>query len=44
MSTGEIDAELIAAVAAAAGTPVVVETPMAGHVADIEFLRSRVDG
>jgi len=43
MSTGEIDPELIAAVAAAAGTPVVVETPMDGHVADIEFLRSRID-
>jgi deoxyribonuclease IV len=43
MSKGEIDPELIAAVAAAAGTPVVVETPMDGHVADIEFIRSRVD-
>ena len=44
MSKGEIDPELIAAVAAAAGTPVVVETPMDGHVTDIEFIRSRVDG
>jgi len=43
MSAGVIDPELIAAVAAAAGTPVVVETPMEGHVADIEFLRSRID-
>ncbi len=42
LAAGEIDAELIAAVAAAAGTPVVVETPVDGHVADIEFLRSWV--
>ncbi len=39
---GSIDAEQIAAVVAAAGAPVVVETPSAGHVADITYLRERV--
>jgi deoxyribonuclease-4 len=36
---GTIEPELLAAVAAAAAAPVVVETPAEGQAADIEFLR-----
>jgi deoxyribonuclease IV len=40
--SGQIDPEAIAAVARAAGTPVVVETPAVGHAADIGFLRKHL--
>lgn len=39
---GQIGADLIAAVARAAGTPVVVETPGAGHTNDIALLRKLI--
>ena len=40
LAEGEIDPELIAAIAVAAGTPVVVETPggAEGHIADMAYL------
>jgi len=37
---GTIDPEILAAVAAEAGAPVIVETPADGQAADIEFIRS----
>ena len=40
--TGRIDPEDIAAVAKAAKTPVVIETPRAGHESDLDFLRERL--
>ena len=42
--TGQIDPEAVAAVVAAAGAPVVCETPggLAGQTADIAFLRERL--
>jgi deoxyribonuclease-4 len=42
LDDGQIGAEAIAAVASAAGTPVVVETPGAGHAADISLLRKLI--
>ncbi|HEY8473162.1 MAG TPA: deoxyribonuclease IV [Natronosporangium sp.] len=44
LASGEIDPELIVAVARAAGAPVVVETPggTEGQTADIAFLRSKL--
>ncbi|MGD9989248.1 deoxyribonuclease IV [Pseudonocardia sp.] len=42
IDTGTIDAEQLAAVAEAAGAPVVVETPAEGQAADIAFLRARL--
>ena len=39
---GTIDPELLVAVCAAAGAPVVVETPAEGQAADIAFLRERL--
>jgi deoxyribonuclease-4 len=42
VGAGTIDPELLVAVCAAAGAPVVVETPAAGQAADIAFLRERV--
>ena len=39
---GTIDPEQLAAVCAAAGAPVVVETPAEGQAADIAFLRERL--
>jgi deoxyribonuclease-4 len=39
LGDGQIGADAIAAVARAAGTPVIVETPGAGHAADIALLR-----
>jgi deoxyribonuclease IV len=39
---GTIDPEELAAVCAAAGAPVVVETPAEGQAADISFLRERL--
>jgi deoxyribonuclease-4 len=41
-SAGEIEADAIVAVVQAAGAPVVCETPAAGQVSDITFLRERV--
>ena len=41
---GHIDPELIIAVVRAAGAPAVVETPAAGHAADIELLRAGLVG
>mgnify|MGYP001072573854 CR=1 FL=1 len=41
---GTIDPEQLAAVCAAAGAPVVVETPAEGQAADIAFLRERLTG
>jgi deoxyribonuclease-4 len=40
--SGQIDPDLIAAVVAAAGAPVVVETPGDGQASDIAFLRDRL--
>jgi len=40
--TGHINPEDIAAVAKAAQTPVVIETPSAGHASDLAFLRERL--
>jgi deoxyribonuclease-4 len=40
--TGRIDPEDIAAVARAAQTPVVIETPSVGHASDLAFLRERL--
>jgi deoxyribonuclease-4 len=39
---GTIDPEALVGVCAAAGAPVVVETPAEGQAADIAFLRSRL--
>ena len=39
---GTIDPDLLVGVCAAAGAPVVVETPAAGQAADIAFLRARL--
>ena len=41
-ASGRIDPAEIAAVARDAGAPVVIETPAAGHAADIAFLRDRL--
>ena len=41
---GTIDPEVLVAVCAAAGAPVVVETPAEGQAADIAFLRARLGG
>lgn len=42
IDTGTIDPEQLVAVCAAAGAPIVVETPADGQAADIAFLRSRL--
>ncbi|HEY0637977.1 MAG TPA: deoxyribonuclease IV [Pseudonocardiaceae bacterium] len=42
IAEGTIDGEALAAVCAAAGAPVLVETPAEGQAADIAFLRSRL--
>ncbi|AEA28744.1 deoxyribonuclease IV [Pseudonocardia benzenivorans] len=42
IDSGTIDAGQLAAVAAAAGAPIVVETPAEGQAADITFLRERL--
>jgi deoxyribonuclease-4 len=42
VGSGTIDPDLLVAVCAAAGAPVVVETPAAGQAADIAFLRGRL--
>lgn len=42
IDAGTIDADQLAAVAAAAGAPVIVETPAEGQAADIAFLRERL--
>lgn len=42
IGTGTIPADTLAAVCAAAGAPVVVETPAEGQAADIAFLRERL--
>ena len=42
IGTGTIDPELLVGVCAAAGAPVVVETPAEGQAADIAFLRERL--
>ncbi|GAY11140.1 deoxyribonuclease IV [Pseudonocardia sp. N23] len=42
IDSGTIDAEQLAAVASAAGAPVIVETPAEGQAADIAFLRERL--
>jgi deoxyribonuclease-4 len=42
VADGTIDPEALAAVCAAAGAPVVVETPAEGQAADIAFLRERL--
>ena len=39
---GEIDPNVIVEIAAAAGTPVVIETPSDGHLADLTFLRKHL--
>ena len=39
---GTIDADVLVGVCAAAGAPVVVETPAEGQAADIAFLRERL--
>nr|WP_042183885.1 deoxyribonuclease IV [Kibdelosporangium sp. MJ126-NF4]CEL15937.1 Endonuclease IV [Kibdelosporangium sp. MJ126-NF4]CTQ93861.1 Endonuclease IV (EC 3.1.21.2) [Kibdelosporangium sp. MJ126-NF4] len=44
ISTGTIDPEVLAAVVAAAGAPVVVETPSDGQAEDIAFLRQALGG
>ena len=41
---GTIDPDLLVGVCAAAGAPVVVETPAEGQAADIAFLRARLGG
>jgi deoxyribonuclease-4 len=43
IATGTIDPELLVAVCAAAGAPVVVETPAEGMAEDIAFLRERLE-
>jgi deoxyribonuclease-4 len=42
MADGQIDPDVIAAVARSAGSDVIVETPREGHADDIEFLRKAV--
>ena len=42
IADGTIDGELLTQVCAAAGAPVLVETPAGGQAADIAFLRSRL--
>ncbi|GAA2813996.1 deoxyribonuclease IV [Saccharopolyspora taberi] len=42
IGAGEIDPELLVAVCASAGAPVVVETPGEGQADDIAFLRERI--
>jgi len=44
MASGQIDPEVIAAIARAAGSDVIVETPREGQADDIEFLRKAVAG
>ncbi|MFI9008589.1 deoxyribonuclease IV [Actinosynnema sp. NPDC053489] len=44
IATGTIDPDHLVAVAAAAGSPVLVETPDEGQAADIAFLRERLGG
>ena len=44
IASGTIDAEQLVAVAAAAGSPVLVETPDEGQAADIAFLREHLGG
>ncbi|MET0234406.1 MAG: deoxyribonuclease IV [Kibdelosporangium sp.] len=44
IKTGTIDPEVLAAVVAAAGAPVVVETPSEGQAEDIAFLRQALGG
>ncbi len=39
---GTIDPDVLVGVCAAAGAPVVVETPAEGQAADIAFLRARL--
>jgi deoxyribonuclease-4 len=39
---GTIDPDLLVGVCAAAGAPVVVETPAEGQAADVAFLRERL--
>lgn len=41
-SEGEIDPDLIVGVARSAGTPVVIETPLEGHLSDIALLRKHL--
>jgi deoxyribonuclease-4 len=42
IKTGMIEPELLAAVAAQAGAPIIVETPAAGQAEDIAFLREAI--
>jgi deoxyribonuclease-4 len=42
IDSGTIDPDLLVAVCAAAGAPVIVETPAEGQAADIAFLRSKL--
>lgn len=42
VGSGEIGADALVAVVAAAGAPVVVETPSAGHAEDIAYLRAHL--
>ncbi len=44
MASGQIDPEVIAAIARAAGSDVIVETPREGQADDIEFLRKAIAG
>ncbi|HEY2983728.1 MAG TPA: deoxyribonuclease IV, partial [Jatrophihabitantaceae bacterium] len=44
LASGQIDPEMIAAIARAAGSDVIVETPREGQADDIEFLRKAVAG
>jgi deoxyribonuclease IV len=44
MASGQIDPEMIAAVARAAGSDVIVETPREGQADDIEFLSKAIAG
>jgi deoxyribonuclease-4 len=44
LASGQIDPEVIAAIARAAGSDVIVETPREGQADDIEFLRKAVAG
>jgi deoxyribonuclease-4 len=44
LASGQIDPEVIAAVARAAGSDVIVETPHEGQADDIEFLRKAIAG
>lgn len=42
VTSGMIDPDVLVAVCAAAGAPVIVETPAEGQAADIEFLRDKL--